>query len=152
MTGHTVRVSQTYAATPEAAFDAWINPKSLEQWFGPAGYRARVLTHDLRVGGTWRFQMIGDTGETYHHFGTYLEITPPRTLRFTWACEEQVEGWRDANGDPTMVTVQIIPTPTGVEVTVTHEHLQTDTAYQALTGGWGGGLVILADFLKERSQ
>ena len=151
MTALTVTVSQTYPATPEAAFAAWTKPASLEQWFGPPGYRARVLTHHLKVGGTWRFQMISEAGDTYHHFGTYTEITPPHRLAFTWASEEQVEGWRDQSGNPTQVTITFTPQNPGVKVTVTHQNLQTKAAQTALTHGWGKGLHDLATYLTRES-
>ena len=144
----TVRVSRIYRATVDAAFDAWINPQKLAKWFGPKGYRAEVLDHDLQVGGRWRFRMIGDDGEGFHHFGTFVEISPPRRLVFTWASEEQVEGWRDEDGKPTLVTVDFAPADDGVEVSVTHERLQSDQARRGLTAGWGGGLEALADFLE----
>ena len=148
-TNLSVTVSQTYAATPAAAFAAWTDPASLEKWFGPPGYRARVLAHDLRPGGTWRFQMISDAGDIYHHFGTYTDIAPPHRLAFTWASEEQVAGWRDTAGNPTQVTVTFTPAGTGVTVTVTHENLTTETARTALTHGWGDGLTKLTTYLAE---
>jgi uncharacterized protein YndB with AHSA1/START domain len=144
----TVKVRRTYNASVAAAFDAWTNPEALEKWFGPTGYRAEVLSHDLRVGGGWRFLMVAPDGEAFHHFGTFVEISPPHRLAFTWASEEQVEGWRDENGDPTLVTVDFGPRADGVEVRITHERLQSDTARGALTGGWAGGLEALDDFLK----
>ncbi len=143
----TVRVSRTYRATVEAAFDAWINPQKLAKWFGPKGYRAEVLDHEPQLGGHWRFRMIGDDGEAFHHFGTFVEISPPRRLVFTWASENQVEGWRDEDGNPTLVTVDFTTVEDGVEVGVTHERLQSDLARRGLTAGWGGGLEALGEFL-----
>ena len=135
----TVIARRSYRASPEAVFDAWINPKSLAKWFGPPGYHAKILTHDLRVGGSWRFLMQDESGEGHHHFGTFVEIHPPERLAFTWASEEQVEGWRDERGNPTLVTVEISAGATGTEVIVTHENLISDLARRALTGGWTKG-------------
>ncbi len=143
-----ISVSRFYKTSIQAAFDAWTKPTSLEKWFGPPGFRAEILTHDLRIGGDWRFLMMGSEGKGFHHFGTYVEISPPRKLAFTWASEEQVEGWRDENGDPTLVTVEFEQQADGVLVTVTHQQLQSDEARRALTGGWGGSLEALADFLE----
>lgn len=143
---------RSYPVTPEVAFDAWVNPTSLSQWFGPPGFRAKILTYDLRVGGNWRFLMQHASGEAHHHFGTFVEISPPHKLVFTWASEEQVEGWRDIEGKPTLVTVECLPAPTGTEVTVTHENLVSDDARRALTGGWTSGLDCLANFLTIRNM
>ena len=145
----TVRVSRSYRSTPKAAFDAWTNPVSLEQWFGPPGFRAEVLVHELRVGGAWRFRMIADDGSGYHHFGTFLEISPPRRLAFTWASEEQVEGWRDAGGNPTTVTVDFEEGDAGVTVVITHRDLASEETRRSLTHGWDGSLVCLADSLER---
>ncbi len=144
----TVTVRRRYRTSLEAAYNAWVNPRSLAMWFGPKGYRAEVLDHELRVGGRWRFRMSDDAGESFHHFGSFVEISPPNRLVFTWASEEQVEGWRDAEGNPTLVTVDFTATGDGVEVRVTHERLQSDPARRALAVGWGGSLDAMADFLE----
>ena len=144
-----VRVSRSYRSTPKAAFDAWTNPASLEKWFGPPGFRAEVLVHELRVGGAWRFRMIADDGSGYHHFGTFLEISPPRRLAFTWASEEQVDGWRDTGGNPTTVTVDFEEGDAGVTVVITHRDLASEETRRSLTHGWDGSLVCLADSLER---
>ena len=144
----TVRVSRTVRATITSAFDAWTNPQKLAKWFGPKGFRAEVLDHDLQVGGRWRFRMVDDSGNAFHHFGTFVEIRPPHRLAFTWASEEQVEGWRDEDGNPTLVTVDFALKEEGVSVTVTHERLQSDLARRGLTVGWAGSLEALDAFLE----
>ena len=72
----TISLTRRYKASIEAAFDAWTEPTALEQWFGPPGYQARVLTHNLRIGGTWRFSMDNGRRNPFHHFGTFIEISP----------------------------------------------------------------------------
>jgi len=139
-----VSATRIYNVSPSVAFNAWADPELLERWFGPPDYRADILTHDFRAGGNWRFRMIGPKGERSHHFGTFLEIDPPRRLIFTWASEEQVEGWRDEKGAPTRVTIEFKPHTEGVEVHITHEKLQSKDARDALNGGWAGSLHSLA--------
>ena len=145
----TVTASRSYKASRQAAFDAWTDPVSLAQWFGPPGFRAEVLVHDLRVGGDWRFLMIGDDGQGFHHFGTFVEIDPANRLAFTWASEEQVEGWRDDAGNPTLVTVEFKGGADEVTVLITHMDLASDAARRGLTFGWGAGLTCLGDFLEQ---
>lgn len=148
----TVMVERTYSAPIDAVFDAWTNPVALEQWFGPPGFHAKVLTHDLQVGGRWRFLMANDAGDGFHHFGSFVEIDAPNRLVFTWASEEQVDGWRDENGDPTQDTVTFAASAAGATVTIVHERLANEIGRQALTGGWTGGLVCLGDFLMKREH
>lgn len=145
----TITVSRVFDATIEAAFDAWTKPESLAKWFGPKGYSAHILTHELRVGGEWRFFMASSKNEGFHHFGSFVEITAPTLLKFTWASEEQVDGWRNEDGNPTLVTVRIQAHGDGVKVSVTHEDLQSDEVRQALTFGWGSGLEKLTELLER---
>ena len=142
-----VVVSRTYKATLEAAFDAWTQPALIERWFGPPGVRATVLTYEPRPGGSWRFAMESDAGRPQHHFGTIVTLDRPHRLVFTWASEEMVDGWRDAEGKPTLVTVTFEPVEAGVTVTISHAGLAAADARRALTFGWGGGLDCLGDLL-----
>jgi uncharacterized protein YndB with AHSA1/START domain len=91
--------------------------------------------------------MISADGAVAHHFGKFIEISPSRRLVFTWASEEQVEGWRDEDGQPTRVAVDFTPRADGVEICVTHEHLQSEDARRSLSGGWDGSLESLNDHL-----
>lgn len=144
----TVTVSRTYRVSPEAAFDAWTTPALLERWFGPPGFRARVLTYEPWPGGVWRFAMQGDDGACFHHFGKLVELRRPHRLAFTWASEEQVAGWRDVDGNPTLVTVAFEPVEVGVQVTITHAGLTSQEARRSLIYGWGSGFDRLADVLE----
>ena len=107
-----------------------------------------MLTHNLRIGGTWRFSMDNGRRNPFHHFGTFIEISRPNRLIFTWASEEQVGGWRDADGNPTIVTIDFTSDPPWVEVAITHQNLITDHARQALTEGWAGSLDQCSSFLE----
>ncbi len=142
-----VCVRKSYPVPRERVYRAWINPKYIAQWFGPKGFRAEVLELDLRVGGTWRFQMIGAGNASVCHFGTYVEIDPPNRLVFTWAPETWPDGWFDADVGETLVTVEFRDQPTGTEVVITHENLASDGARTSLTGGWSGALESLDEFM-----
>ena len=150
--GAVVVASRTYRVPTEAAFEAWTDPAKLEQWFGPPGFRAQVLTYELAVGGAWRFRMDGPGGVCFHHFGTFVRIARPRQLVFTWASEEMVKGWRDESGNPTLVTVEFDPVPVGVAVTITHERLVSTQARAALHQGWSGSLICLEAVLSDKEQ
>lgn len=144
---NTVCVSRTYRTTVQAAFDAWTRPAILERWFGPPGYSASILTHDLKIGGSWRFLMRGQDGTALEHFGEFVAIDPPTKLAFTWASEEPFDGWRDTKGEPTLVTVTFDQDGEEVTVTVTHEGLVLEEARRGLTFGWGRGLDCLDEVL-----
>jgi len=140
-------VSQRYATSVSSAFEAWTDPEILTKWFGPPGYTAAVLQHDLRVTGSWKFRMTSPAGDHHHHYGTFIEITEYKRLVFTWASEEPVQGWRDNDNNPTIVTVDFSSVDGGVEITITHENLISNDAIQSLTYGWRGTLDCLSTYL-----
>lgn len=144
-----VSVRRVYGYPRDAVFRAWTDPTSIGQWFGPKGYRAEVQECDLRVGGRWKFLMIGQGGTSVVHQGTYVEIAPHDRLVFTWASVSRPEGWLDAETVETLVTVELLDLGRSTEVILTHEGLISDLARNSLTGGWGGGLECLDEFLLQ---
>ncbi len=111
-----VRVTRTFAARPEAVFDAWLDPAWLGRWmFGP-GVRPETVLHlrtEARVGGGFSFLVERD-GQRIDHIGTYLEIDRPRRLVFTWA----IRGESDDDGST--VAIDLAATPEGCALTLTH--------------------------------
>ena len=108
-----VRVSRAYRAPPERVFDAWLDPAIAERFlFATADGRRVRLEIDARVGGRFRIdEQRGD--ELATHSGEYREIDRPRRLVFTFAAEPAEP--------PTLVTIDIVPTDDGCELTLTHE-------------------------------
>src|SRR5580692_5652143 len=71
-------------------FSALTEPAKMAQWFfGMKDGRAKV-TSDLRPGGKYLIEMSDDEKSCRPH-GTYLEITPPERLVFTWSSEGFVD-------------------------------------------------------------
>ena len=116
------RVTRRFAAPPERAFDAWLDPKLVERWFAPGlGAMVRVEI-DPRVGGEFSFvqRRMGDKGpRDVDHRGEYLELDRPRRLVFTWGVPAE-------SPDKSRVAVAVAPDGNGSAVTVTH----------ALLPGW----------------
>ncbi len=73
------------AAPPARVFEAITDPKQTAQWWGQKGlYRITNATADVRPGGKWISEGIGDDGTKFSVQGEYLEIDPPRKLVQTW--------------------------------------------------------------------
>jgi uncharacterized protein YndB with AHSA1/START domain len=73
------------AAPPARVFQAITDPSQTAQWWGQKGvYRITEVKADVRPGGKWRSDGIGDDGKTFYVEGEYLEIDPPRRLVYTW--------------------------------------------------------------------
>jgi uncharacterized protein YndB with AHSA1/START domain len=72
-------LSRVIDAPRELVFDAWTDPEQLGSWFGPKGLTIETHEIDIRVGGVWRFDMVG-WGTRYDNRMTFLRIERPRLL------------------------------------------------------------------------
>ena len=74
----TMTVTADLDATVERTWQLWADPSQFEQWWGPPGYTATVVDHDLRAGGRITFSMTG----TERHDSTWevIAVDPPHQL------------------------------------------------------------------------
>jgi uncharacterized protein YndB with AHSA1/START domain len=68
-------------APRELVFEAFTDPKHTDQWWGPNGWTTTTRSKDVRVGGTWRFDMNGH-GMHFLNLIEYLEVEPPARLEY----------------------------------------------------------------------
>ncbi len=78
-------------APRESVFDAWTDPEQLAIWFGPKGLKIETHEVDIRVGGVWRFDMVG-WNTRYDNRMTFLRIERPRLI--------EVDHGPDKDDDP----------------------------------------------------
>ena len=123
-----LRVSRTLPASRERLFAAWTEPAELRRWWGPRGFTTPSAEIDLRAGGAFRIVMRSAEGKLSLLTGSYLEVTPPERLVYTW----QFDG-----GETTLVTVEFHDRVGATEVVVTHERFGSDEARRAHERGWG---------------
>ncbi len=144
--GVKVRVTRCFDAAPEKVFDAWLDPEHIGSWmFGPS-VRDEEIIHlnvDPRIGGKFSFYVRrGDA--LIDHVGTYRVIDDPRRLAFTWGIAGDSE-------EESVVTIEIEPTQTGCELTVTHDMDAKWSEYADRTqAGWTTMLNTLAKMLGEK--
>jgi uncharacterized protein YndB with AHSA1/START domain len=74
-------------------WELWADPRKLERWWGPPGYPATVVSHDLRPGGEVTYFMTGPDGETARGWWRVTSVDPPRSLEFT-------DGFANEDGTP----------------------------------------------------
>ena len=138
-----LRITRTFAATPERVYQAFTNPGDLEKWFGPEGVNCIVHDIDPRPGGAYSFTMRNENGEEHPLSGVFEEVVPNKKLVYTWTW-----GTGTLEGVETRVTVDFADKDGGTELTLTHELLPTDTAVEMHTIGWTGSFDCLAIELK----
>ena len=76
----TLTIERTFNAPIELVWEAWTNPEHICRWWGPKGMETRVETHELKVGGQWKFVMQMPDGSDFIAEGQYQEINAPNRL------------------------------------------------------------------------
>jgi uncharacterized protein YndB with AHSA1/START domain len=122
--------------TPEAAFDAWLDPRQAVRFLAANTTTVGEFVNDPREGGAFRLVMQG-AGERLEHTGRYVVIDRPRRLVFTWI---------SAGTDYRLSLVTIVFTPVGAGVRIDLEHEGIPDAERASRheGGWASILRKLA--------
>jgi uncharacterized protein YndB with AHSA1/START domain len=114
MANPTAIAVQTFKVAPQRVYDAILDPAMIARFmFGPL-LREETILHignEPKVGGDFSFKVR--RGETeIDHVGTYLELTPPNRIVFTWAIAPQK--------DSSTVTIDITPTAEGCSLRLSH--------------------------------
>jgi len=87
-------MSRVIDAPRDLVFEAWSDPKHLPQWFGPKGFKIETFEIDVRVGGVWRFNMIGPDGTVYSSRMRFRRIERPKLI--------EMDHGADQDEDPNM--------------------------------------------------
>ena len=75
----TMTVTADLDATVERAWQLWADPRQFEKWWGPPGYPATVVDHDLRPGGRITFFTVGPEASATTARGRSSPPTRPTT-------------------------------------------------------------------------
>lgn len=81
--GRTMVLERTIKVPRNNVWKAWMNEKTLPQWWGPEGFSCRTKRIDLRTGGEWVFDMIGPDGTVFPNHHRYVEVRPEERLAYT---------------------------------------------------------------------
>ena len=125
-------IVRTFAATPEAVFDAWVTPASFAAWWGGSGVEVPLdsVSMDVRNDGTWKATMIiGNGVPDINWFGEFVEVDRPNKLVLTLSDRPG-----DARADVT-VTFTAVDGGTEMRFRQTGGPMNQD-AYDQATAGW----------------
>jgi uncharacterized protein YndB with AHSA1/START domain len=131
----TLRIERLVNATPEALYEAWTTPSAIEEWYRDGDdYVARVVEHDLRVGGRYRIEFGPEGAAPFVEVGEFVELEPPHrlVLRETLTTPEGA-GWAG-----TTVTVEFGREGEKTRLVLVHEGMPSTVERDAASGGWPG--------------
>ncbi|GGK55850.1 SRPBCC family protein [Ornithinimicrobium pekingense] len=78
----TLTITAQFAAPVERVWELYADPRQLEQVWGPPGYPATFVEHDLSAGGRMTYYMTAPDGERYGGWWQISEVDAPRRFTF----------------------------------------------------------------------
>jgi uncharacterized protein YndB with AHSA1/START domain/DNA-binding transcriptional ArsR family regulator len=140
MTGRPEYVYVTYIhATPEQVWHALTDADLTASYWGHSN------VSDWQPGSRWEHQRADGSGIA-DVVGTVVATDPPRRLVMTFESPGESPG--EPTAGPSTVTFEIEPYHDIVRVTVTHENLDGQDAYRAVSAGWPAVLANLKSLLE----
>jgi uncharacterized protein YndB with AHSA1/START domain len=79
----TLVLERVIPAPRTMVWNAWMNPETLPQWWGPEGFTCRTKRINLQNGGEWVFDMIAPDGTVFPNHHRYHEIRPEERIGYT---------------------------------------------------------------------
>ena len=146
-----VRLTKLIKAPRDKVYNAWVDPETRRQWWCAApGMSCGFCEMDATEGGAYRINMLGPDGKEWVTTGAFVELDPPRKLRFSWNWEH------DATfGGNSVVTVEFFATTfndqPATELVLTHEKLGSPFERSEHTVGWMGALHSLDNLFQPQT-
>jgi uncharacterized protein YndB with AHSA1/START domain len=135
-----LNLRHVFRAPPAKVFAAFTDPRMVAAWFGPRRARVNVVELDLRVGGNYRFDMRQANGMIVELVGTYVEISRPQRLVFTWS-------WTGGETQNSEVTLDFLDHESGTELQLAHRRLPNAEQRENHTEGWSSSFICLEESL-----
>ena len=89
----TLTVVADFAAPVQRLWEAYVDPRLLERFWGPPTYPATFSRHDAAVGGRSAYTMTGPEGDTHGGYWEWLSVDPQKSF-------EVRDGFATPDGQP----------------------------------------------------
>ena len=109
----TVTLKRTFNAPIKLVWEAWTQPEHIALWWGPKGMDTKVVEHDFRVGGKWKYTMEMPDWSEFISDGIYSEIIELEKIFSSANFKPMTEGVEiqalfEENGDKTNFTFNVV--------------------------------------------
>lgn len=111
-------VNREFTANIELVWEAWSNPKIIDQWWTPKPYRSETKSMNFREGGFRHWALVSPEGSKHWSRQDYLKIAPQKSITELRAyCDEN--GIVSADFVKTQCTTKFSKTNGNTLVTIT---------------------------------
>jgi len=140
----TASIRKTFDAPVQLVWEAWTQPEHIANWWAPGGMKMKIVEHDFRVGGKWKFTMPMQDGSEFISEGEYIEILEFKKIVTSANFRPMTEGVElhilfEAAGDKTNFTFNVIH--------ATEEYCKQQEK-MGIYNGWGSAFERLDSFVK----
>lgn len=85
-----ITVAREFEASPELVWRAYTEAELLDQWWGPAPWRAETKRMNFTPGGQWLYAMVSPEGQRHWALMHYVSIEPRTRIGMVDAfCDEE---------------------------------------------------------------
>lgn len=140
----TITIKRTFNAPIALVWEAWTQAEHIAEWWSPKGIQTKVVTHDFKIGGKWKYIMPMPNGQEFIAEGQYIEIVAFEKIISSANFKPMTEGVEiqslfKANGNQTDFTFNVVH-PT--------EDYKIQQEKMGIMNGWGGVFDRLDQLLK----
>lgn len=109
----TSTIKKTFNVPIALVWEAWTQPEHIAKWWGPKGMKTKIITHDFKVGGQWKFVMTMPNGQDFITEGQYTEIIEQKRICSSADFKPMTEGVEiqalfETDGDKTLFTFNVV--------------------------------------------
>jgi len=114
----TITIVADFAAPVTRLWDAYVDPRQIERFWGPPSYPATFLRHDAAPGGRSVYKMTGPAGDEHYGCWEWTDVNSPASF-------DVIDWFADKKGEPntdlpaTRATFAFEATDTGSRLTTT---------------------------------
>lgn len=146
MNNRTVTIKKTFDAPIKLVWEAWTQPEHIAAWWSPKGMTTKVIEHDFKVGGKWKYVMPMPDGNEFIAEGEYTEIVEFEKIISLANFRPMTEGIEiqalfKENGNKTDFTFNVVH-PT--------EEYKIQQEKMGILNGWGSVFTRLEAFLENK--
>ena len=141
----TVTIKRTFKAPIKTVWNAWTNAEHIAKWWGPKGMTTRVITHEFKVGGVWKYAMAMPDGKDFISEGKYIEIVEFEKIVSSadfkpMTTDVELHMLFESNGDQTNFTFKVVHAT---------EAYRIQQEKMGIYNGWGSTFDRLQNFVEE---